>query len=204
MNNYPNGPYPPQPGQGPYTQYPPQTGYLPPMQPGYPQMPPQQPMRPPKKPMSGWAIAGIIIGIIFLLAALGSVVGKDKPTETSNNTSGPTDIGNNPTPTPTATPTPVPRTWQTTHTYTGNGDKQTETITVVDDWKIQWSCQADDAPLYVSIYNADTKDMTDWSAVSTTCKNAPTTGETIQHTGGNIYLSIISGIDWTITIQELK
>jgi hypothetical protein len=157
--------------------------------------------------MSGWAITGIIIGIVFLLAALGSVVGKDEPTDTSStttSTSSSIDIGGNPAPTPTATPTPIPKTWQTTHTYTGNGDKQTETITVVDDWKIQWSCQADDAPLYVSIYNADTKDMTDWDSVSTTCENTPTTGETFEHTGGNIYLSIISGIDWTITIRELK
>jgi hypothetical protein len=140
----------------------------------------------------------------MILAVLGTISERNKTTTITTTDNTPNDIGNIQPHTPTPTPTPIPRTWQTTHTYTGNGDKQTETINVKDDWKIQWSCQANDAPLYVSIYNADTKDMTDWSAVSTTCKNTPTTGETVQHQGGNIYLSIISGIDWTITIQELK
>jgi hypothetical protein len=101
------------------------------------------------------------------------------------------------------------KTWQTTHTFTGNGARKTETFTVADSWKIQWSCKGNvefgvDAPLYITVYNSDTKVPIDSS--STTCKatDAPTTGETEEHQGGNVYLDINAGIEWTLTIQELK
>jgi hypothetical protein len=213
MNNPPydpNNPYPQQPPAsypssglypppGPYTQYPgPQ---FTPHPPGLPPMMSQQPVKPPKKKGKAlWFILGII-GVVVLCIALANA-GKSSTTTTATTTSNTTDIGNSQ-PKPTQPPA-APKTWQTIHTYTGNGDKQTETFTVGNDWKIQWKCQADDAPLFVEIYNADTNEMTDWSAVSTSCKKTPTTGETAEHGGGNLYLKIISGIDWTITIQEQK
>lgn len=212
MNNYPNGPYPPQqPGQGPYTQYPqPAQPQYPP--PGYPQIPPQQPMRPPKKPMSGWLIAGIIIGALALCGGIGSFSkgfksGMDgtSSADSSSSVSSSTDIGNDATPTPTPTPA---RTWQTTHTYSGNGNQKTETFTVGNDWKIQWKCNPGDSTyggvFYVSVDNSDTS-MQEWDAVSANCKyGKDTTGETYQHKGGDVYLDVITGIEWAITIQELK
>src|SRR5882762_8599965 len=178
MNNYPNDPT---------TQY--------------GQYPPQQPVGPPKKKPNGWLVAGIVIGFFVLLAAYGSTLNKDSST-TSQPTTSHEDIGGNPVPTPT--PTPIPKAWKTTHTYTGNGDNQTETIKVVDDWKIQWFCQYDGAALIVQVYDANTSDMADFDAVNTTCKSTPTRGESFEHKGGSVYLKIFSGIDWTITIQELK
>lgn len=218
MNNYPNGPYPPQ--QGPHTQYPPQ-GYPPPPQTGYPGQPPmpgypppgyqpQQPMQPPKKRMNGWAIAGIIIGALVLCGGFSSFVkgfnegmsGKSSTSSSSNTTD---DIGKSE---PAATPTPTPvRAWQTTHTYTGNGDKKTETFTVGPDWKIQWSCTPGsvsiDYDLYVTVYNSDST-MADWNAISTECKTGNASGESQEHKAGEVYLSVLSIGDWAITIQELK
>ncbi len=159
-------------------------------------MPPQQPVQPPKKKSKAlWIVLGII-GALVVCGAIANAGKSGTATTSSVNTT-------NSQPEPTQPPA-KPKTWTTTHTYTGNGDKQTETIAVGNDWKIQWSCEADNAPLFVEIYNADTNEMTDWGAVSTTCKNTPTTGETAEHGGGNLYLKIISGIDWSITIQELK
>lgn len=98
-------------------------------------------------------------------------------------------------------------TWQTTHTYTGNGAKKTESFTVGNDWKIQWSCNPGsigmDAPLFIMV------DKTDGSifdpGVNTTCKNGQdTTGETQEHQGGTFYLDVNAGISWSLTIQELK
>jgi hypothetical protein len=104
--------------------------------------------------------------------------------------------------------TPIkPINWQTTHTFTGTGAKKTETITVPNDWKITWSCQGTDgidAPLYVNAYNPDGS-IADSDIVSTTCKaTGTTTDSSEQHSGGNIYLDINTGITWTLTIQEPK
>ncbi len=159
----------------------------------------QPPSDQPKKPVNGWLVLFIVIGVLGTLGTIYHAIGGDASGNITTSTR-PALPSIHQTP----TPTPVPKSWQTTHTYTGNGDKQTETIQVAENWKIQWSCQADDAPLYVSIYNADTNEMAELNAISTTCKNTPTTGETFEHKGGNIYLNIISGIDWSITVQELK
>lgn len=162
-------------------------------------MPPQPQQAPKKKGKALWIILGLVVAVV----ACSVIANAGKSGSTTTTTVNSTDIGSS---APTQAPA-APKTWTTTHTYTGNGDKQTETFTVGNDWKIQWNCKGIsgmDAPLYVSIYNADTNSMSDWSAVSTSCKNVPTTGETAQHGGGNLYLKIISGIDWTITIQEQK
>jgi hypothetical protein len=189
------------PGQGPYTNYPPSGGYMPPPHPGYP--PPPQP-----KKNKGLLVAGIAIGIVLVLGAIGSVVDKNKEqtatTTTTISTSSSITESSNTAPTPTPTPKPVQKTWQTTHTYTGNGDKQTETITVVDNWKIQWNCQVNGAALIAQVYDANTNDMADFDAVDTTCESASPKGESFEHKGGSVYLKIYSGIDWTITIQELE
>lgn len=100
-----------------------------------------------------------------------------------------------------------PQTWQTTHTYSGNGSKKTETITVGDDWKIQWSCTPGsfdgiDYNVIIMVYNSDAT-LND-GAVNTTCKTGNASGESEEHSGGNVYLDITSEGDWAITIQELK
>lgn len=101
-----------------------------------------------------------------------------------------------------------PVTWATTHTFTGNGGKKTESFTVGDDWKIQWTCNPGsigmDAPLFITPYKVDGNMPLD-SGSQTTCKSGTDTkGETEEHQGGKVYLDVNSGIDWTITIQEPK
>lgn len=100
------------------------------------------------------------------------------------------------------------KTWQTTHTFTGNGGKKTESFTVGDDWKIQWSCNPGsigmDAPLFITPYKSDGNVPLD-SGSQTTCKaGQDTKGDTEEHEGGTFYLDVNSGIDWTITVLELK
>lgn len=174
-------------------------------------MMPQQPMQPPKKKGKAlWFILGIM-GVVVLCSALANAgKGNTTPETTTSPANTTNDIGGDATvaPTPTPTPTPVPKTWKTTHTYTGNGNQQTETFAVANDWKIQWKCNPGNSSVggvyYVSVYNSDAT-MRDWNVVSADCKPwQDTTGETNQHTGGKVYLDIITGIEWSITVQELK
>lgn len=110
------------------------------------------------------------------------------------------------TPTSAAMPTPSPLAWGTTHTLTGNGVKKTEIFTVGDNWKIKWSC--DPASSYngsynviITVHNANGtyKDL----AINTMCNSSNTSGETEEHSGGNVYLDIAVGYVWEVTIQEL-
>jgi len=119
--------------------------------------------------------------------------------------------GNGTTTTGNSTPgaTSAPKTWQTIKAFEGNGAKKTETFTVGDSWKIQWSCQGNvefgiDAPLYITVYDNTTKLPIE--TPSTTCKasETKTVGETEIHKGGTVYLDINAGIEWKLTIQELK
>jgi len=101
-----------------------------------------------------------------------------------------------------------PGTWTTTHTYSGNGSKKTETIPVGNDWKIQWSCTPGsfsgmDYNVIVGVYNSDATPA-DPAAINAMCKTGNASGETEEHTGGNVYLDINSEGDWAVTIQELK
>lgn len=106
---------------------------------------------------------------------------------------------------PTAKPTAAPK-WTTVQTITGNGEKKTAIFTVPDDWKILWSCTGGDYGGYlaVTVYGSDNGYID--GAVNATCKagNAPTTGETEEHAGGSVYLSVDGTGDWTIQVQELK
>ena len=70
-----------------------------------------------------------------------------------------------------------------------------------------WTCQGVDtidAPLFIMIYNTDGSIFDPGTQTSCKASGPKTTGETEEHSGGTVYLNINSGIDWTITIQELK
>ena len=101
-------------------------------------------------------------------------------------------------------------TWTTTHTFTGSGTKKTATFTVGNDWKITYSCSgmariAENGFLGVAIYDADGS-IANPAAINATCKfsSAITNGETEEHQGGQVYLSISGTGNWTVTVQELK
>ncbi len=101
-----------------------------------------------------------------------------------------------------------PQTWTTTHTYNGTGIKKTETITVPNDWKIQWSCtpssfMGNSYNVIIGVYNSDGT-IADPAAINAMCKDGNTSGETEERTAGNVYLDVNSEGDWAINVQELK
>lgn len=106
---------------------------------------------------------------------------------------------------PTATPTHALK-WTTTQTINGNGAKKTAIFTVPDDWKILWSCTGGDYGGFLSVTVYDSNAAYVDGAVNSTCKagNAPTTGETEEHQGGQIYLDVNGTGDWTLQVQEMK
>jgi hypothetical protein len=180
-------------------QFPPNGQIFPQTPSGYP---PQQ-LQPPKK-KKGLAIGcGAIAAIVVLIGIISAVSsgGKSSSTTTSSSTDNSLSSANH-------SASSQPQTWQTTHTYNGNGEKKTETITVGNDWKIQWSCTpssfiGNTYNVIVSVYNSDGTPA-DYAAINTMCKDGNTSGETEEHTGGNVYLDVNSEGDWSITIQELK
>jgi hypothetical protein len=193
-------PQQPQWQQQPYPQpsqqlYDPSSQFRPSYTPSPQAIPPMPPPPAPKKKSRTWLWIMALVVVFFFGVGVGNT-GHSSSTTTPDTSS---NAGQ-----PTTAPT-KPQSWQTTHTFTGNGAKKTETFTVADDWKISWSCQGiygTDAPLFISVAG----DVTDPNAASTSCKAAgpKTTGSTEEHQGGKVYLDINSGIDWTITIQELK
>lgn len=99
-------------------------------------------------------------------------------------------------------------TWTTTHTFSGNGIKKTETITVPNDWKLQWSCtpssfMGGSYNVIVGVYNSDSTPA-DITAINAMCKAGNTSGETEERTSGNVYLDVNSEGDWSLTVQEMK
>lgn len=101
--------------------------------------------------------------------------------------------------------------WTTTHTFSGNRIQKTAIFSISNDWKLFYTCTYQqiegssnivEGAFSVAIYNAEgtIEDV----AVNAVCKQAKTTGETEEHIGGNIYLSMNGTGDWTIQIQELK
>jgi hypothetical protein len=165
-----------------------------------------QPMQqqPPKKKPSKLAIGcGSLVALvvfIVIISAATSSGGKSSSTSASPSTDNTSSSSN------TSAPS-KPQTWQTTHTYTGSGIKKTETITVADDWKIQWSCtpssfMGNQYNVIITVYGSDgsIKDV----AINDMCKNSNTSGETEEHSGGNVYLDVNSEGQWSITVQELK
>jgi hypothetical protein len=162
-----------------------------------------QPQQAPKKKKNKLAIGcGVVAAIIVLFIIIGIANGGKSSTPTTPTSPG-SNGGTSSSPTQSK-----PVTWTTTHTFTGNGGKKTESFTVGNDWKIQWSCNPGnigmDAPLFITPYKTDGNAPLDMGS-QTTCKSGQdTTGETEEHEGGTVYLNINSGIDWTITIQEPK
>ena len=141
--------------------------------------------------------------LVVTLAACGNA------TATGTNSS-PTQAPPSPTATPTATPTPHAQAWTTVQTFSGNGSKKTSFFQVPDDYKILWSCKESNIDGYVSDGSLDvTVYGTDNSYVDNlfeTCKvgSKATTGETEEHQGGQIYLSIDGSSPWSIQVQVLK
>ena len=168
-------------------------------------MPPQQPVQAPKKKkgcLIASIIAGVIVGAVVLCGVIAAITSGGKGSSTTTPSSPGNSNGGNQQQAPGKQ-----QTWQTTHTYTGSGAKKTESFTVGDNWKVQWSCNPGsigmDAPLFIVVYKPDGSIFD--PGVNTTCKNGQdTTGETQEHQGGTFYLGVNAGISWSITIQELK
>lgn len=117
-------------------------------------------------------------------------------------------------PSPTATPKPTApphvAQWTTVQTFSGNGSKKTSFFQVPDDYKILWSCKesnidgyVSDGTLDVTVYGNDNSYVDN---LFETCKvgSKATTGETEEHQGGQIYLSIDGSSPWSIQVQVLK
>lgn len=177
-----------------------------------PPLPYQQPpfIQPPKKSRTWlWIVALVVV----FFAGYGAGHSPDTTTTGSTNTnqiaaSQPTTANSTPTATSTPTPTPKPKQWTTTHTFSGSGNKKTAIFSVPDDWKLQWKCNHAsfdglDYNIIVDVNNSDSSPM-DPSAINVLCKTGNTSGETEEHQSGNVYLSIESEADWTVTIQEFK
>lgn len=167
-------------------QQPPQYPYQQPPYTQYPQQPYQQPGPPPKKPTHPLIIAALLILVTFAL--VGTAVALR---------------GGN--------PLPATGTWTTTHTFTGERIQKTAIFSVSADWKILYTCTYQqisgtsttvDGALAVMVYDANNtiQDV----AVNARCKTAKVTGETEEHQGGQIYLSMNGTGKWTIQVQELK
>jgi hypothetical protein len=159
--------------------------------------------QPPKKKPSKLAIGcGSLVALVVFIVIISAATsgGKSGSTSTSSGADNTSNTTNSSAPS-------KPQTWQTTHTYSGSGIKKTETITVADDWKIQWSCtpssfMGNQYNVIITVYGSDgsMKDV----AINDMCKNGNTSGETEEHSGGDVYLDINSEGQWSITVQELK
>ena len=109
---------------------------------------------------------------------------------------------------PTAISTPThATTWTTTYTFTGSGEKKTTTFTVGNTWKIIWTCNPASifgglGAIVVNVFSSD--GTFQHGAINDTCKSGHTAGDTIEQQGGNIYLDITGGGNWTIQVQELR
>ncbi len=100
-----------------------------------------------------------------------------------------------------------PGTWTKTHIYSGNGIYKTETITLSNDWRLQWACSTsetpgDAAPLQIAVYHADGSLAA--VALSTVCGGNNTTGLVDVHQGGSVYLLVTSTAIWSFSVQELQ
>jgi hypothetical protein len=187
-----------QPPQNPQPPYQPQPQY-------YQPIPPQPPARKPRR--WPWWLAIVLVAIVFYSAGKASVTTSTTSADTTTPNSSTTQGAPQPTQSKPTTP-PKALTWQTTHTFSGDGSKKTEAFVVGNDWKINWTCQGTDsidAPLFLTVYNASDNSPLDLN-IQTTCKagSVKTTGGTEEHTGGNVYLDINSGVAWTLEVQELK
>ncbi len=187
------------PGQ-PYPQTPPQV---------YPSYPPPLYQPPPKKRRTGlWIALGIIAVLLFACIGV-SVIAFRGASSAVNSVS--TAVATF-TPASGSTPTTAATqaqtgTWTTTHTFKGNGTKKTPIFTVPGDWKILYTCAGFSSgiagALTVTVYDSN-NNIVDL-AINADCKaNGTSSGETEEHQGGDVYLSVDGTGDWSLKIQELK
>lgn len=158
--------------------YPPQPETYP------PRMPLQQP---PRKEMSRTAVYSIV-GIVSIIVIFGG--GLFWRALTSQ-----------------GTPSPASGTWTKTHIYSGNGIYKTDTITLANEWRIEWACNVAEVPggvasFQIAVYNPDGSLAT--IALSTVCGGNNTSGLVDVHQGGTVYLLITSTAIWSFSIQELQ
>lgn len=150
---------------------------------------------------------GVIIAILFVFI-VGHAIGGGSATSANAGTStNAASSSNSKTPKPSATPTHTP-VWTTVQTFTGNGDKKTDTFSIGNTWKINWSCDPssfDDVQynIMVDVDNSDGSPL-DAGAINTLCSPTNKSDTTTEHQGGNVYLDINSEAAWTMQIQEMK
>ena len=191
-----------QPYQQP-TQYSNQPYYQP-MQ--YPQYPPPPYQEQPKKKSKKWLWIAIGVTALALFACIGTVSMASNGASTTSTTSTTRSDSSSQDSQPTTPPT-KPATFTTTHTFSGNGIEKTEIFNVGDDWKLQWTCDptsfmGGQYNVQVYVYGSDgsIQDV----ALNDICKDGNTSGETEEHSGGQIYLDVNSEGSWNLTIQEPK
>lgn len=194
------------------------SGSYPPPAPGFapygpPPVPPATPGRPKLKP---WQWAVVVVGILALCCVCGGI-------STALSNAGGSSSGNSSsqvnhhgashtpsatnTPAPTPTPTHVPQ-WTVVQSFSGNGNKQTGTFNTPDDWRLVWTCDpsSDYFGSYNLIVDVDYSDGTplDIGAINTICQQGNTSDYTEEHSGGDVYLSVVSEAAWTLQVQVLK
>lgn len=191
-----------QPYQQP-TQYSDQP-YQQPMQ--YPQYsPPPYQERPKKKSKKWlWIVLGVIALAVFACIGTMSMASKGASTPSAIST---TQSGSSSRNSQSNDQPAKPATFTTTHTFSGSGAKKTEIFNVGDDWKLQWTCDptsfmGGQYNVQVYVYGSDGS-MQD-VAINDICKDGNTSGETEEHSGGQIYLDVNSEGSWNLTIQEPK
>lgn len=194
--NYPPNNYPYQSQQGSYP--PPQNPYI-------------TPPPPPRKSRKGLWIALGVVGFLLFSCIVASVIGASGTRQSTNTSTANTAQHQENAPATQqqqqATPTPQHQAaWTTVQKFQGTGSKKTATFHVGDTWKLSWTCNPASFDVaynvIVEVYNSDGT-LAD-SAVNTTCKPGNTSDTAQEHQGGDVYLSMISEGDWTITVQELK
>ena len=159
-----------------------------------------------------WAIiiiAVLSIGAIGSVASNGASSGTSSITQSTASTPVPTATRDTSIPTSTPAPTQAPAKWRTTHTYSGNGDKQTGVITVPDDWKIVWTCDARNnygvqGFIGISVYNSDGTASYAGDVSGNCAANKITTDSSEEHQAGDVYFKVFAGLPWTIQVQEFK
>jgi hypothetical protein len=132
----------------------------------------------------------LIIGVIILIAIGGALGSKAVPS------SGPTTapIG--------ASQAPAiggaAKTWVAVKEWTGNGVKQTETFTVGNEWRIDWTNNGAD---YLGVTIKDATGGYVGLVANTTTAGSDTS---FQHKGGTFYLEISGTGSWKVGVQDMR
>lgn len=197
----PEQPYPyQQPTQQPYNA--PQAPVPPPPY-QYNNYPPQQPIKPRKSKTWLW-IVGLILAFLVGRASVTTTSTTATPQTSTASTANQQQAVQ-----PTEAPT-KPLIWQTVQTFSGSGNQKTAVFAVSDNWKIAWTCSPDPQANAIGGYyfsvNVDNSDssISDFGALSGSCKPGNTSTTTNEHQAGNVYLDVTSGGGpWTVTVQEV-